>query len=618
MARNKFAVKMKDAWVWPLRIFGRMKPGTTPDDVQRDLQGAFQSAALEAWRSKKGTGAAPSDLPQLEVTPGSQGLTESRSSLTRMLTMLGAGVGLVLLSVCVNLTNLLLARAETRQKEMAVRLAIGARRGRLVRQLLTESLLMTACGAALGAFVADRSKDLFLLWISRVNPAFVLEPRVDLNAFAFTALVAIVTGLVVGLAPALRATLVDPHPSLKEVGRAPAGRRALVGRGVLVAQVALAVVLLVAAGLFVRTFRNLQSADVGFNTANLLLFRAGAPGLPQKDPGAGQIAQFNALADRLAALPGVRSVGYSQSALLTGELAMPYLTVPGLPKEAGEDRTVYYQSISPAFFATLEMPIVAGRGLEAQDRQRPMAIVNETLARRFFAGVSPLGKRVGVTKDPTAPDLPDRDLLEIVGVVRDAKYETVRQDTPPLVFVPMTQAATVSYAVRATVDPLSLAPAIRAAGTEVASFLTISDFTTEAEQAMLTFARERHVALLSAVFGTLALALTSIGLYGLLSYGVARRTQEIGIRMALGADPLRVIRGILSETLALVAVGLVLGLLSARALTGLVQSMLFGLGANDPATFAATVAVMLAVAVLAAALPARRCGRVDPARCTQM
>jgi predicted permease len=611
VSRNKFAVRMKETWIWPLRIFGRLKPGATPEDVQRDLSGVFQSTAAEAWRSKKSTGAPPSELPRLEVAAGSQGLTESRNSLTRMVTTLAAGVGLVLLIVCVNLTNLLLARAEARQKEMAVRLAIGARRGRLVRQLLTESLLMTFSGAAFGALVAYWGKDVLLLWIARVNPAFVIEPQVDLRAFGFTAAVAIAAGLFVGLAPALRATRVDPHPTAREA--APTGRRGLVGRAILVVQIGLAVILLVAAGLFVRTFRNLQAADVGFNTSNLLLFRSSWATTPPRDlDGAQIVGRMDDLVERLQALPGVRSVAYSQNALLTGELAMPYLSVPGRPREPGEDRTVYTQGVSPTFFRTLEMPIVRGRTLEPQDRERNVAIINQALAARFFPGVDPVGKRIGITKDPTAPDLPDGSLLDIVGVIRDARYETVRQPPPPSVFVLIAQPGPASYAVRTDVEPLSIAAAVRAAGRDITPFLTLSGFTTEAEQAALTFARERHFALLSSVFGALALALTSIGLYGLLSYGVARRTQEIGIRMALGARGWHVVRAIVRETLALVVVGVVLGLAAARALTSLVESLLFGLGSNDPATLAGTVSIMLTVAVLAAAVPARRAATVDP------
>jgi predicted permease len=613
IAGDKFVMRMTLPWVWPVRIFGRMKPGVSYGDVERELQGAFQGAALEAWNAQKGS-SVPPDLPKLEVTSGSQGLGAVRHRVSQTVGVLSLIVAIVLLIVCVNVAGLVLARAETRRGEMALRLAIGAGRGRLLRQLLVENLILTGAGATAGILLASWGSNLFLALVVRADPGFVVEPQIDLRVLGATILVTLGAGVLIGVVPGLRATSVDPHPSLKDA-RSSGRPRVLVGRLLLVTQVAMSLVLVVVAGLFVRTLHNLETADVGFNPDRLLLFRAATPWPSPKDS-VRAVARYTELHDRLSALPGIQAATLSYHSLLGGDLAMPYLTVPGQPKAADEDRTVYMQPVAPTFFETMGMPVLHGRTFSADDRQRFVVIVNETLARRFFGGADAVGRRIGITKDASAPDVEAAKLVEIVGVVRDAKYMMVREDTPLTVFQPIFQPmntfGAVTFAVRTTGEPLAMAPAVRELAKQLSGPMAVGEFRTQAAQAAQTFAREREFAFLSSLFGALALALTSIGLYGLLSYTVTRRTQEIGVRMALGAGRARVVRSVLVETAWLVSAGLAAGLAAATALTRFLQSQLFGLGRNDALTIAAAIGVLVSVALVASALPARRASRIDP------
>jgi predicted permease len=616
-AGNKFAERMMNiAWVWPLRILGRLAPGATFEDARQELEPAFQSAVKEAWDTnpRRLTQPAPTGTPRLTASSGSQGLSSRRESLTHAIVVLGAIVGVLLIIVSANLASLLFARGEARRTEMAVRRAIGAGRGRLVRQLLTEAVFMTACGALGGIVLARWTKDLMLAWLNRTDPSFVIEPSLDPRVLALSGGIAVVVAMVVGLIPAWRATRVDPNESLKQGTQALAGGRDLIGRALLVAQVALALVLVVAAGLFVRTLRNLETLDVGFNQTNLLLFNvARTTPAPAKGPAAVEAALlFDRLVERLEAVPGVHAAGFSQYSLLGGGLAMPYLSVPDQPRAAGEDRTVYAQAISPGFIRTMEMSIVEGRDLTRADRNLAVAVVNETLARRFFPDGTAIGRRVALTKDANAPEVSADQLLEIVGVVRDAKYMTTREHTLPTLFHTRVDMDRQAFAVRASADPLRLVPAIQEAMKGLPSPVAGFDFRTQEDQSATTFAEERHFAMVSTVFGALALGLTAIGLYGLLSYRVARRTQEIGIRMALGAGGSRIARGVLADVLAIVCAGVILGLVAASFTTRLVQNLLFGLTPLDPMSIAVAVIVMTIVAAAAGYLPARRAARVDP------
>ncbi|HEU4389767.1 MAG TPA: ADOP family duplicated permease, partial [Blastocatellia bacterium] len=595
---------------------GRMKPGSTYDDVRADLQGVFYSTGLEGWNANPGkNGKQTPDPPRLELNAGGKGITDTRQGLSRVMAILMAIVGLVLLIVCSNLANLLLARAATRRKEIAVRLALGASRARLVRQLLTESLMLAVCGASLGIIFALWGKDIFLAWITRANPSFIIEPQVDPRVLLFTICVTLLTGLLVGVVPAVRATRVDISQRMKDGGGASNISRSVIGRTLVVTQVAISVVLLISAGLFVRTLVNLQTTDVGFNTNNLLVFEVYPRFNIHKRPAIA--ALYTRVIERVRGVPGVREVTTSGYPLLSGDLAMPFIVVPGYVREAGEDPTLHIQRIWPNFFETMEMPLLQGRNLTREDAERIfaggqyVAVVNETLARKYFGDANPIGRRFGFTKDVTARDVPSNEQLEIVGLVRDAKFASVRQDVPPTAFLPF-YPDPVTFEVRTVTDPLPMIESIRKAVQEVDPDLRLWDFRTQADQARLTFARERHFAFLSSLFGLLALLLASIGLYGVLSFNVANRVQEIGIRIALGAQRSHVIGMVMRETAWLMIIGISAGLIVARTTTRLIASMLYGLTPNDPAAIVVAVLLLIVVAALAVFLPARRASKVDP------
>jgi predicted permease len=615
-AGNKFAARMNETWVWPMRIFGRLSPGQTITDVETRLQAPFQQGAALAWTAGRKPVPAPPVLPRLLVDPGGQGLTEIRAGLRETFALLALVVGAILLIVCVNLVNLLLARAEARHGEMAVRLAIGAKRTRLVRQLLTETLLLSGIGAALGLALAWLGKDVLLVWLTRVNANFVVEPAIDATSLVFTGAVAVLVAVAVGLAPALQATRTWLTPSSQLARLRSMRGKAWIRRTLLVAQVGLSLVLLVIAGLLVRTLVNLQTADVGFDRHNVLVFRAAptAPPPPVRDARErGLTATYDRLREALEHQPGVVSVAYAQYALLGGELPMPFLTVPGRPRQPGEDRTVYSQAVSPQFFATAGMPLTAGRTFLDSDRSRRVAVINETLARRFFPDDDAIGRFITESKDAEAPDLPPESLMEIVGIVRDAKYMTLRDEALPTMFVPFFQNPGVgTFYVRTAAAPASFVEMIRRVARDVTPAIAVAAVQTQQELAAVTYARESHLASLATFFAMLALALTAIGLYGLISYSVTGRTREIGLRMALGARRGDVIRAILRETAWLVTAGIALGLVAAPPASRVLTNLLFGLAPTDAVTFTVVVAGLAVVALLAAALPARRAARVDP------
>jgi predicted permease len=617
-AGPKFTDTMKtEPWVWPVMLMGRMKPGVSFDQVRADLQGAFYLSALEGRDRNPQTRSSDlmPDAPLLKVAAGGQGLTESRQLLARALMIMAAIVGVVLAIVCSNLAMLLLARGAARRREIAVRLALGAGRLRLVRQLLTESMLLAVAGAGLALLLALSGKDLVLVWMSRISPSFAVQPPLDLRVFGFTAAVTLLAGILAGLAPALVTTRMEINPAIARGGREASGSGWLVQKALLVPQVALSVVLLVGAGLFVRSLRNLETADVGFNTQNLLIFKA----IPRWDrhPRAQLANLYEQVMERIQAVPGVLAVSNSQWPLLSGDLPMPFIWVPGHVRQPGEDPTVYEQKIWPNFFETMGMPLVMGRNVNLRDAQRwrsggaYVAVVNETLARRYFPGDNPIGRRVAMTKDVTLQPVPDSELIEIIGVVRDAKYTSVRQAIPPTLFLPF-EPGPVIFEARTAGSPTALISSLQEAVKQVDPDLRLTGFTTQSQQAGLTFARERHFALLSSLFGLLALVLVCIGLYGILSYSVANRTREIGIRVAVGARPGAVVRMIMRNILLPVSLGMVIGIVAALSATRLIGSMLYGLAPGDPATIAIAVVLILAVAAVAGYLPARRASQVDP------
>jgi predicted permease len=616
---------------WWLMIMGRARPGVKSEQIRANLEGAFRQSAVEGWdsylalfrysashnqpqvhgeyvkqkqlmRPNLAQGIfEPRDTPHLRVLSGSHGSMYLAPDGRRSLAILVTIVGILLCIVCANVTNLLLARMATRQKEIAMRLALGARPWRLIRQLVTESVLLSLIGGILAVLAVIRSKDL-------IQSLFEIQFTLDWRVLAFTAAISLGTAIVIGLAPALRAIRVDLIPSLKDSAPNTLGSRSRLGKSLLVAQVAMSLVLLIGAGLFIGTLRNLHSTDLGFNPGNLLLFRVD-PRLNAPDAdywaATGRLRNlYELLIERISAIPGVRSATLSDWTLLGGNSTSSDGTLSPRPGEA-----VSVQVVRDNFFDTMEMPILLGRGLTSRDdgNSPKVALVNEALARKFYPDKNPLEQRIGGRPGGI------RDIA-VVGVVRDAKGATLREDIAPTVYLPYLQSnfASMNFEVRTTRDPGALIPAIREAVHEVNPNLPLIDVKTQNEQVKQILARERLFAYSSSLFSALALLLACIGLYGTLSFSVARRTSEIGIRMALGAQRREVAGMVLREAFSVVLVGILAGFVIARLAGRWVASMLYGLDPNDPAIMVLAVTALLVVALLAGYLPARRASRVDP------
>jgi len=607
---------LRDHGAWWVQVMGRLKPGATIAQTRAGLEGIFQQSALEEDKLAQAKDPATQDqaqmdVPTLRVGPGSQGLNEMRRDYAQPLTILVAVVGLVLLIACANVANLLLARGATRQREMAVRLALGAGRRRLIRQMLTESVLLAVVGGAVGVVLANWGKDLLLTLRPWGSGALDLDLKLDLRVLAFTAAVSMLTGILFGVAPALRTTRVDLTPALKDNGRGViGGTRFGLTKALVIAQVALSLVLLAGAGLFIRTLRNLNNVDIGFNSKNVLLFRV-SPRLSGYKPN--QIVQlYEQMLERIEAVPGVLGATISRHPLLSGSAAIDDVYIEGQPAPGEKDYT-YIQRVRPNFLETMEIPLLLGRSLKEQDDERaPMvAVINQAMAHRYFSNEDPIGKRFGFRGAQHSRD------IEIVGVARDAKYTSLRGKTPPTVYFPYRQQASsfggqMNFEVRTAGDPTASLTAIREAVSQVDRNVPLFDVKTQERQAEQSLAQERLFATLSGFFGVLALLLVCIGLYGVMSYAVARRTNEIGIRMALGATAPRVIRMVMRETMLLVVIGVLIGLVAAIASTRLIEKMLFGLTPTDPFTMSAATLLLIAVAALAGYLPARRASKVDP------
>jgi len=604
--------RLQDATYWWLQMVGRLKPGVSFQQVRGNLDGTFQAAARDGWTSYIAS-ITPEQralsrnqnrkaVPHLEVDSASRGIYVVSESTLKSATILSVVVALMLVIVCANVANLLLSRAAARQKEISVRLSMGATRFRLVRQLLTESHLIAFIGGALGILVG--------YWSRQLLP-FAQTAPLDWRVFSFVASLCLFTGISFGLIPALRTTRVDLSGSMKETSRSVSRSRTFLSKSLLVAQVAISVVVLIGAGLFLQTLRNLRNVEVGFNTQNLVIFGVN-PRLNGYD--AARIGNvYDELHQSLKAIPGVRSVSHSQTTLLSGSTSQSSMFIPGKAPTGttpGGGLTLWMMTVSPQFFESMEIPLVRGRVLDVRDtlpKAPPVAVINEATARQYFAGEDSLGKRFGFSLETNAE-------VEVVGIVRDTKYDNVRNEAPPTAFRPFPQQTTNSatFEVRATGSGASIMQSIREAVRQVDQNLPLIRMTTQAELVEGRFAQERFFAMSYALFGGLALLLAALGLFGLMSYNVARRTNEIGIRMALGAQKRDVIGMVLGESFIMVAIGIVIGIAGALAAGRLVRTMLFGLAPADGLNIALAIATMLVVSMLAGYLPARRAARVDP------
>ena len=607
--------------VW-LEVVGRLKPGISRAQAQTAASLLFRNELLHAEKPLLEA----ADDPEVTLKPAQDGLTGLRDRFSTVLYLLMLAVAIVLLIACANVASLLLSRAASRQKEIAVRLAVGAGRARIVRQLLTESLLLSAIGGALGILLAQ--------WAARAMVAFVsndasrplgLDVNLNWHIVGFTAALSIFTGILFGLAPSLHGMRMDLAPALKEgAHQSPRTRRRIgwltTGNALVVAQVALTIVVLAGAGLLVRTLQNLKSIDPGFDTRSVLTFEIDATVGDYKD------AQINSLyrelQNQFAALPGVLSSSYSQMGLLSGALMSTSFHLRGTPQDSSADANVLPVGLN--FFQTMRIPLLSGRNFSlanfsaaassdpaATNSQAPVpAIVNEAFVRRYSNNRNPLGWRFGES-EKTEPGEPPDPGWEIIGVVHDAKYNSLREETKPTIYVPQTGLNTI-FELRTSMDPARLVPAVRDVVNRVDSNLPLSRVETETETIDKLLFQERFIARLSSLFGLLALTLSCVGLYGLLSYQVARRTREIGVRMALGAQPVNVLRLVIGRGMGLALAGTAIGSLVAIGITRFLDSLLFGVRPNDPLTLLAVAALFFLVTLAACYSPARRATRVDP------
>jgi len=598
---------------WWLQVIGRPRPGVSASQATARLRTLapeiFEATVPPNWKPDM---KADYRKRSFDTQPVANGLSNVRRQYQQALMVLMVITGVVLLIACANVANLLLARSAARQREIAIRMALGSGRGRLIRQLLTESLVLSLSGAALGILFAQWGTRLLVGFLSVRGTQVYLNLTIDSRVLAFTAGIAILTGLLFGLAPAWRGTRVNPQSAMKANARGVIeGSKFGLGKALVVLQVALSLLLVVGAGLMLRTFFRLETLDAGFEREHVLLasvdLRNGH--YPQERRG----AVYREMLEHLRVLPGVRSVGDSNMTPISGSFWNEDLEIEGYTSKGRDDTLVYFSQVSDRYLETMGIDLVAGRDFNEHDTTESLkvAIVNQTVSRKFFAGQNAIGKRYRAEEGNKMGDW-----VEIVGVMRDAKYGTLREEIRPTAYVPASQDAkpreSITFEVRAAAGaPAALASAVKSAIADVNRDVSLQ-FKTLAVQLDESLARERLLATLSGFFGALALLLAMIGLYGVMSYNVARRRNEIGIRMALGAEQSRVLRMILREVAILIAVGLAIGLGAAIGTTRFVESFLYGMKPNDPWTLSLAAGVLALVAVVAGFLPARRASRLDP------
>jgi predicted permease len=592
----------------------RLAPGVDSKRAAAMVTALYRQLVAEAEASGKGSLIHGRDRPddlRIELEAGSKGLANLRRRFSEPLRLLMAVVALVLLIACCNVANLLVARGAFRQKEVLVRLAIGASRRRLVRQFLTESLLLATLGGTAGLGLARFGTDLLLGVL-----ALQVDLPLDLRTLGFTAALSLVTGVVFGLVPALQATRARVAPSLQE---APRRVRALTSRALVVLQVALSLVLFVGTGLLVRSLRNLAAFDAGFERHTVLLVdvsRVVGPARPAAAPLVGQVLE------RVRVVPGVRSASASSMWFFGGSATTAPVRVPDSRVDPARDGEVRQEWVTPGYFATLGMRLLVGRDFEPRDAGGlKVAVINETAARHYFGASDPRGRLIYFPhEDAQGRYIPfsvrmERDqAVEVIGVVTDAKYDNLRQTTPRMVYVPLPNSVDrIAMEIRTVGgDPAALIAPVRAAITGLDPDLIVRNSRTLTAEVDRTLGEERLIARLLGFFAVLALLLACVGLYGVMSFQTARRTREIGIRMALGATSPELLRMVMRETLGLAALGVLLGIPAALGASRLVERLLFGLDRSDPRTIELAAICLLATAALAGYAPARRAARVDP------
>jgi predicted permease len=607
--------KRTTPYVW-LGLMARLKAGVSFSQAEAAASTVF------AAETTTGPEAAfkPGIVPRVELPIAAHGLATLQREFRRPLGILFGAVAVVLLLACANLAGLMLARSTARLNEVAMRAALGASRSRIIRQLLTESILLCIAGGSGGIILGYWGAEALVAFLSlnRYQP-FRLDVHPDWRVFGFTLLASVLVALLSGLAPASAGTRIDLVSALNESKGSAGGtsRRAWFtpGNALVVSQFALTMVVMAGAGLLVRTLANLRAVNTGFDPQNLVIFGVDTTFSSRTSENLKSLGLD--LKEQLEAVPGVNSVSYSQFAPISGSSTENTLDSIGQAKSIEEN--VNCLPVAPDFFRTMRIPLLAGRTLDARDVQNQdsawtyevaVAVVNESFARRYFGKQSPVGQhfRFGGSKSGT----------EIVGVVGDAKYNRLRNDVRPIVYVPIAYDFDANFVgefeVRTAMEPKAMMPTIRVAVDRFDSNLLITDMKTQMDQIDQNIYQERLIASLSSLFALLALIVACIGIYGLLSYQVARRTHEIGIRLALGAERADVLRAVLRQGAVLAIVGALIGGAAALALTRYLESFLFGVKPSDPVTMAAVAALLIAVALMASFVPAKRAMKIDPMR----
>jgi predicted permease len=614
-------VHMDDRRTRWVQVFGRLKPGYSIQSAGAPLQGLFTQIrtyemTLPAAKDWSKYSREQFMKGRLLLTAADLGYSPLRNDFSTALVVLMCMVGLVLLIACANVANLLIARAFARQKEIAVRLSLGASRGRLVRQLLVESLVLSVAGGALGLVVAFLLTRSLLSFIPTGDQPLLITPHPDARILAFTLGLTFVTGIVFGLLPALRASRPDPWTTLKDTmgSIAGTGGSLFLRKGLVTAQVALSFLLLFGAGLFVRSLQNLKTTQTGVELDNLVSFQI-SPALSGYDDPRGQIFYRNLL-DRLRAMPGIKSVGQASVPILSGDEWDSTMSVEGHKSKDGEDMQAFMNALSPGYFTTMHIPLIAGRDFKDSD-SRPIgddptkwngvAIVNRSFAEHFFPGQNAVGRHVGWGDGPKS-----KLNIEIVGVVGDSLYEGPREGVHRQAFIPTYGKGSSVFYLRTLASSAATYGQIRNEVRQLDPNLPIYAMKTVEAQLDETLLTDRLIAMLSAGFGLLATLLASIGLYGVMAFVVARRKKELGIRLALGAQPSFVIWMVMREVLGLLAIGLAIGIPAAMGLGGYVANQLYGIKGHDPLIAVATVVLLSIVSALAGLIPATRASQIDP------
>lgn len=587
-----------------LFAIGRLKPGVTPEQAEASLNVLAGQLGREFPDTDEGA--------TMTLTPPGLIHPIVRGPIIGFAWVLMAVVGLVLLIACTNLANLLLARASERRREVAVRLALGASRWRLIRQLVTESVLLALAGGAAGVLLASWAVDLIVGFRPQADLPFWIDLTVDWRVFGFALLASVGTGLVFGIVPAWQSTSPALVPALKDATLQAGAYRSRLRSGLVIAQVSLSLVLLIAAGLVMRALQQVQTTSPGFDIENGLMMSVDV-GLQGYDEVRGQ-EFYRRLIEQVSSLPGVRQASLTDSAPLSLNYNSTDIQVEGQPLARGANvPSAMNASVAANYFATMGIPLVAGREFNHADREgAPRAvIINEAFARRYLPGADPVGNAVGKRVSFASAEGP---YWQIVGVAQDGKYFSIGEVARPFIYLPMPQ----SYEPRATLlvrtvsDPRAMTAAVRDAVRQLDAQLPVYDVKTMTEHLGLSLFPARVAALLLGSFGLLALTLAAIGIYGVMSYSATQRTREIGIRVALGARPSDVLRLIVKHGAIVTVAGVIIGLGAALALTRLMASLLYGVSATDPLTFLGVAALLLAVALVACYVPARRATKVDP------